>query len=179
MTGWARYDHYATLCELLPASLPSLHCCLHLMSADHAWTEEDHSRCSRELGLKDLLPLEPHQVCGTAPEAPSYPGSEVYVLVLRFQQLSGQFVRLTNGPARNTWFNEWQIARGFLNPLQVRVALNELERLAEALLTLRRNLGEVMTKYLHGFTSDEWLGTNIDPKVSQLEQLVSSVKEKL
>ena len=24
MTGWSRYDHFAVLCELLPASIPSL-----------------------------------------------------------------------------------------------------------------------------------------------------------
>jgi len=32
LTGWARYDHYATMCELLPVSLPSLRCCLAVMT---------------------------------------------------------------------------------------------------------------------------------------------------
>ena len=35
LTGWARYDHFAVLCELLPAALPSL--AVNLLATSHGY----------------------------------------------------------------------------------------------------------------------------------------------
>ncbi len=47
LTGWSRYDHFAVLCELLPASVPSL--LLNLISVSHPNSERERERAWREV----------------------------------------------------------------------------------------------------------------------------------
>jgi hexosaminidase len=55
-----RYDHYATLCELLPVAIPSLALCLKVWLAG-AYSGELHMLVAKELGYMDTpLHLNPY-----------------------------------------------------------------------------------------------------------------------
>jgi len=181
LTGWARYDHYATLCELLPVSLPSLRCCLAVVTTGGGdWSDELHRRCSTELGLKDPIQLEPYlHLTSDNPEEPVFPGSKVYTLVLAYLRLSAQYNALYNSSTRSTWMNPWQIKTGFLNPLQVQMTISELQKTAISFRSISDSLSRVIPDLLHSFTLDEWIGTNIDPKLEELERFIESITEKL
>ena len=179
MTGWARYDHYAAHCELLPASLPSLAACLAVLKT-RAWTEATHREVSVKLGLSEPLMLEPYMfLAGKEAEVPRFPGSSIYSGVMTYIRLASQYQALMNSAELATWLNPWQLKKGFLNPLQVQPTVQELSRLHHSLKLLAVILEKDLTHYLHDFTAEEWINTNISPKIENIESILSKVLPQL
>jgi hypothetical protein len=58
---YSRYDHYAVMCELLPAGVPSLVLCLAQWQA-RMFSHELHKSVSRSIGYPEgqVVPLVPY-----------------------------------------------------------------------------------------------------------------------
>ena len=79
-----RYDHYATLCELLPVSLPSLRCCLTVVTCG-TWSPDTLEHVSRDLGLSQPLDMEPYKFQrGDSHDQPNYPGGVIYTMMMKY-----------------------------------------------------------------------------------------------
>lgn len=57
LTGWQRYDHFGTLCELLPAGLPSLAVCLSAMQRAGV-TKTELNNVNDVLGCRPDSPIQ-------------------------------------------------------------------------------------------------------------------------
>ena len=79
--------------------------------------------------------------------------------------------------AVSTWLNPWQLQTGHLNPLQVKPTLQQLQLLSNNLQQLRTVLQTEISEHLHDFTAEEWIGTNITPKLNQLDNILSRAAE--
>ena len=169
LTGWSRYDHFATLCEPLPAALPSLCCCLAAATAG-TWDGETHRAASIRLGVPALLPLE-----GGEDVVLRYPGSELYSMLTVWAGLAARHTALLASPARAAWCNTWQLSTGQLNPLQVRGLVRELRQLARELHLLQPRLELILTSLLHKFTAEEWVATNLTPRLAEIQQILDKV----
>ena len=86
MTGWSRYTHHRNLCELLPAGIPTLALCAAMMH-NGGLDQSLQLRVSRELGFKDVMSLGNDPDPSVDLSSLSFPGSDVYKLVEKRQQV--------------------------------------------------------------------------------------------
>ena len=131
LTGWQRYDHLATLCELLPVGLPSLALSLQAVRTGGFGPHEMLSasralNCSGKLDLQ--LPALGKDGALVSQDC-SFPGSRVYYAV---QQLWGamEVYRRDNGVQERIagWMTDYQLRRGLSNPGQMRVLARKLSK---------------------------------------------------
>ena len=176
LTGWARYDHFAVLCELLPTSIPSLAINLLILSQG---------------GLTDLTKLantfysamgcEARPAAGSADFLPDlrscwWPGARVYRLVRRLGEVRRKVEDdLTNLETNQGWFTPYHVRHNSSQPFRVSQVLTQLDRL---LASVNQSLGEVepvLGELYTAATISEWTEQSRLPSLQEkLSQLRSS-----
>jgi hexosaminidase len=166
LTGWQRFDHFASLCELLPVGIPSLCCCLAALDARN-FGDSELERCSNELGLDLGAELRGEEVAFREVR-PNFPGSNVYVLVRRFTELQRAYNSLIKSDTLTTWFADYNLQRGRFSPLQVEFIHSNFRNLLIQFREMEESLQLAMSTIYPISVCNEWVGTYIEPIIADL-----------
>ena len=150
--GWSRYDHFAVLCELLPASLPSL--VVNLMVASLGGLQFPMSRRIHNLlgcdNIKMLISIEelrrnPYQWDLTRC---SWSGVRLFTLVANYNLHRTEVDRLHSGVIeRSAWMSAWNVRHSFSSPWRVKEIMKTSLYLPQAVRELDTQARRVLPHF--------------------------------
>lgn len=165
LTGWQRYDHFAALCELLPASVPSL--ATNLLYLQHGCLDEPQLaqikellQCNRRFPLFD--DTDAHLLfC-------QFPGAKVFTGVQQLVTLRSQKGVMERNSHYVGWLDGYNIRLSFVSPDHIVEATRNLTELLSTSTHLHKYLGDALSEVYDIHTVVEWMGTFLDPIHAEL-----------
>lgn len=179
LTGWSRYDHFATLCELLPVSLPSLAVCLAAVS-NAGFTEAIHKSTSKLLDCNNLIEMsyptiDKQRKTAIVSQDCRFPGHSIYHAMQSFYGYTQ--VDLKN--KSDGWLSDYQVNHGFSNPGQLKsfsMMMNKVSTgYAQISYPLKKNLEEIYSED----TVEEWMEEHIEERKRYIEEAQLKIKKLL
>lgn len=177
LTGWSRYDHYATICEMLPTAVPSLCFCLKTWLSG-GYNPEVHSSVCKDLGLPDSFPLiegllKIHNIQF------DFPGWQVLLGFEWFCSLRNRYRSIINSDQMQTWFNQWQVYNNYTNPMQIDTILPYINDILIEFSSMESYLKIPLDSIYYSHTIEELTGTLFLPIRQHLLQIKSDCETQL
>lgn len=183
VTGWQRYDHLATLCELLPAGLPSLILNLLTISAGRFDSSKTFKKFDQILQCPSQTRFFSSASAGpdfdtdpnlwTYASACSFPGSNVF----RLTQHASETIKRVNDyiydvTVHKAWMTEYNTRHNMSSPFRVDEALSEHTGIYYSLTSLVREAEDALKEVFDKYTVAEWIEQNIYPYLLKMEKVM-------
>ncbi|CAH0555240.1 unnamed protein product [Brassicogethes aeneus] len=179
LTGWQRYDHFAVLCELLPAAVPSL--AINLIAVSKGYFNsslKDQFLSALSCPIQNNLRNSPFISLDSDPfmweklSKCMFPGSPFFRLTYRLhstEKETNEYLHLTK--KQKGWMTDYNIRHNYSLPLRVEELTNELPRVYHGMISLARSAADAMLDIFDGYTISEWIEQHIYPYIIELETI--------
>uniref|UniRef100_A0A2L2Y7K7 beta-N-acetylhexosaminidase n=1 Tax=Parasteatoda tepidariorum TaxID=114398 RepID=A0A2L2Y7K7_PARTP len=175
ITGWQRYDHLATLCELFPAGLPSL--IIDLLTVTQGYFSQTlftkfHNilQCTVHQRVQVDFETDPH--LWQRASSCFFPGSAVF----RMTQHHSEAVKrvddyLYDVTIHKAWMTEYNVRHNISSPMRVDEGLADYSSVYYPLTSLVRTARDALREVFDEYTVAEWIEQNIYPYIVKMEKL--------
>ena len=181
LTGWQRFDHFAVLCELLPAAIPSLVSCLTTLTSGN-WKEAYMANISKRLRCDHTLNTSLGPVpTDVAPEPIrcSFPGGDIFTEVQKMWVSMDTYKQLISSIRLDEYLTDYHKKYNFTSNSQVEYTFEKrfpvqfiLSNFGEIRDKMRSALMTVYDKY----TVHEWLETHILAHMRKVKKIYNSAQ---
>lgn len=179
ITGWSRYDHFATLCELLVPAIPSLVLCLAILENGRLTNEIEES-VAQQLGFTSTRSLKPLITDHLAEfEKGCFPGCELFAYVTYLEKAKF-FLKRTNFQIKG-WLTPWHRESGLVNEAHIEHARWLCDVSLKGLSFIRARVRECLQEIYHEETVQEWLRVKVEARIrkgNEYLELLNSFKTK-
>lgn len=175
ITGWQRYDHFATLCELLPAAIPSL--ALNTLATSRGYFNSSLvPSLVTSLGCTLMPPssisLQTDMFLWDALGRCTFPGHGFFAFLQRLNSLQREvddfFVQIDK---KRSWLTPYNVRHNFSAAFRVDELLQDQPRLYHSVISLVHAAIENLQPVFDNYTVAEWIEQNLYPMLEKLEQI--------
>lgn len=161
------------MCELLPASMPSLAVDLLLLQYGDTQLRLVDQEASSILGCSTSFlfqpPIDSYYVnC-------NFPGWEVLSTIQGFSQVREQFAKVLNDSVVRGWLTDYNIHQQFSSPTHLSGISTELSYLQNSLESLKRESATAFDVVYDAHTAKEWFDTHVQPMLDHVNKLQTAI----
>uniref|UniRef100_T1IV42 beta-N-acetylhexosaminidase n=1 Tax=Strigamia maritima TaxID=126957 RepID=T1IV42_STRMM len=186
ITGWQRYDHFAVLCELLPAAVPSL--AVNVLATSNGYFNEslqsqlfDGLQCMKHQKYTTFIDLEHDPHLWAKLSFCFFPGVAFFKVTEHLSRLrQGVDEFLKSETLHKAWLTEYNVRRNFSSLTRIDTTMQELPRYLYDVETLIKHSRDALREAFDEYTVAEWIEQNVYPMLRKLELLnraASSLKK--
>ena len=186
LTGWQRFDHFAVLCELLPAAMPSI--AVNLISVSHGFSNSSLQKelytalnCANSPQFQGWINLDSDPFLWDKISWCFFPGKQVFSLTYRLDTIRKDVDSYIEKVTRSRgWITDYNRRHNFSSPMRIDEDLEELPVRMHSVRALIKSTQEAFLDWFDEWTTGEWIEQQIWPMLNKLETIqkeAESMKE--
>ncbi|XP_046632739.1 hexosaminidase D-like isoform X2 [Daphnia pulicaria] len=180
ITGWQRYDHFSNLCELLPASIPSL--AVNLLTTSRGYYNQSLApslykalscqKAPRYEKIPDLRISRSDRFLHEKMTMCFFPGAPFFkstARILRLEKEIEEYVILTT--KRKGWLTDYSVRHNYSSPARIDELLRDLPYLSGSLNAVAKQTMDILKNIFDVHTISEWMEQKLLPLFEKLDRI--------